>query len=146
IKVVCMKIIETVIAHGHENIQATHKTTFEITKETQLSRKGNCIIAVSANKSALDLNSEFRKNLHKKNARITILIRAGDAFDIVKAWGTHQLFLTHPTAIVVRKSSYTCNKTLAIRANKAANDLSRKLVERLTNSQRKVHITFILEI
>lgn len=141
-----MKIIEKIVAHGHENIQATHTTTFEITKDAQLSRKGNCIIAVSANKSTLDLSSEFRDNLRKKDAQITILIRAGDTLDVVKAWGSHQLFLTHPTAMVIRKSSYTCKKTLAIRANKAAHDLSRRLVERLKNDQRKVNVTFILEI
>ena len=47
-------------AHGHENIQATHTTTFEITKEATLTKQGDCIMAVEATKGAADLPTEFK--------------------------------------------------------------------------------------
>jgi len=141
-----MKFTETIFAYGHRNIQATHKTTFEVTKEKEMSRKGDCIIAVSANKALADLASEFKKKLQQDNAKLTILIEAGDIVDVITASGNSKLILTHPTDMVVRKSGYICNRTLAIRADKAACDLSRKLVERLRNPEQKVRITLKLII
>jgi hypothetical protein len=136
-----MEITETILAFGHKNIQAAHKSTLEITKEAELSKKGDCIIAVSANKSMTDLSSEFKENLRKKNAKLTMLIEAEDIVEVVNALGNPRLILTHPTDMVVRKSDYTCSRTLAIQADKAAHDLSRDLVEKLKNPKQKVKIT-----
>lgn len=134
---------ETIIAHGHENVTATHRTTFEITKETHLSRDGDCIIAVGANKSLDDLSPDFKENLRKDGARITVLIEATGVTEIVTAIGNSRLALMHPTDIIIRKSGYVCNRTLAIHANKAANELSRELVNRSRNPNQKIRITLI---
>jgi len=141
-----VEVTETILAYGHENIQATHGTTLEITKEHRLSKKGDCVIAVSANKATADLSSEFKENLRKEDARITMLIEAGEAAEVVNALGSPRLILTHPTDIVVRKSSYICSRTLAIQADKAAWDLSRKLVEKLRNPRQKVKITLNVKV
>lgn len=136
-----MELTETIHAYGHRNIQATHKTTFEVTKEANLSKKGDCIIAVSADKAMKDLMQKFKDSLHRENAKITISIEADNVIEEVNAFGSSRLVLTHPTDIVVRKSSFICNRTLAINADKAACDLSRKLVEKLKNPNQKVKIT-----
>ena len=141
-----MGVTEIILGYGHENIQATHKTTFEITKEAQLSRRGDCIIAVSANKTMTDFSSEFKENLHEEKAKIIILIEAGDAAEVVNAFGSPRLILAHPTDMVVRKSNYICNRTLAIQADKAACDLSRKLVEKLKNPKQRVKITLTVKV
>jgi hypothetical protein len=141
-----MEITEIIFAHGHSNIQATHKSTLEITKENELSKKGDCIIAVSADKDIADLNPKFKGNLRNENAKMTMLIEAGGIVEVVNAFGSRRLILTHPTDIVVRKSSYVCSRTLAIKADKAAWDLSRKLVERLRDPKQKVRITLTVEI
>ena len=141
-----MEITEVILAFGHANIQATHKSTLEITKEAELSRRGDCIIAVSAHKAMRDLRSEFKENLRKENAKITMLIEAGDIVEVVNAFGSVRLILTHPTDMVVRKSNYICNRTLAIRADKAACDLSRRLVEKLKNQKQKVKITLTVKV
>ena len=141
-----MEVTEIILGYGHENIQATHKTTFEITKEAQLSRRGDCIIAVSANKTMTDFSSDFKENLRKEKAKIMILIEAGDAAEVVNAFGSPRLILTHCTDMVVRKSNYICNRTLAIQADKAACDLSRKLAEKLRNPKQKVKITLTVRV
>jgi hypothetical protein len=141
-----MKIVEVISAYGHENIQATHKSTFEITKEKNLSRKGDCIIAVSANKALKDLSVDFKKHLLKESAKITMLIKADGVAEVVKASGSPRLILTHPTDIVVRKSDYICTRTLAVKADKAACDLSRMLVDKLKNPRQKVKITLTVEV
>ncbi len=141
-----MKITEVILAYGHENIQATHESTLEITKEAQISKKGDCIIAVSADKAVANLSPEFKESLRKKNAKITMLIEAGEVAEVVNAFGSPQLILTHPTDTVARKSSYICSRTLAIQADKGACDLSRKLVEKLRNPKQKVKITLTVKV
>ncbi|MEM3730223.1 MAG: DUF371 domain-containing protein [Candidatus Bathyarchaeia archaeon] len=136
-----MEIKEVIFAYGHKNIQATHKSTFEITKETEISKRGNCIIAVSADKALYDLSPKFKEILRSENAKITILIEAGEVWDAVNAFGSPNLTLAHQTSIVVRKSDYICDRTLAIRADKSSFDLSRKLVEKLRNPNQRVKIT-----
>jgi hypothetical protein len=143
---VIMTTTETIIAYGHKNIQATHKSTLEITKEVELSKRGDCIIAVSANKTMADLGSEFKEKLRKENAKITMLIEAGNIVEVVNAFGSARLILTHPTDIIVRKSNYICSRTLAIQADKAACDLSRKLVKTLKNPKQKVKITLTVKV
>ena len=141
-----MEKTEIILAFGHNSIQAIHKSTLEITKEAELSKRGDCIIAVSANKSMTDLSSKFKKNLRKENAKITMLIEAGDIVEVVNALGSSRLILAHRTDMVVRKSSYICNRTLAIQADKAACDLSRKLVEKLKNPKQRVKITLTVKV
>ncbi|MFP3985260.1 MAG: DUF371 domain-containing protein [Candidatus Bathyarchaeia archaeon] len=140
-----MKAIESITALGHKNILATNKNTFEITKDTHLTKQGDCIIAVAANKSSEDLRNEFRKILKKTGSKLTIIIEVDGEKEVVYAWGTPTLPLSHPTDLVVRKSSYVCDRTLAIRANKAAKDFSKNLIAKLKNPYRKVYITLIAE-
>jgi hypothetical protein len=134
------------LGHGHENIRATHKTTLEFTKDKHLSKEGDCIVAVAADKGLADLNPEFKEELRKPNARVTILIEAGGITEQVTAQGSPQLFLTHPLEMVIRKSDYVSSRTLAIHADKAAQDLSRELVEKLKKPQQKVKITLIVRV
>jgi len=140
-----LRITEVVNARGHQNIQSTHKATFEITKETTLTKRGDCVIAVGAAKTAVDLNPRFIEVAKKENARITITIEVGEVKEVVKARGSPWLSFTHPTDLVVRKSGYVCNRTVAVKANKAASDLSRKLVEKMQNPLQEVKITLTVE-
>jgi hypothetical protein len=132
-------------AHGHENIVATHRTTFEITKDAALTKQGDCIIAVEATRAAADLPLEFKQAARRGGARITITIEANELKEVVKAKGSPQLTFTHPTDLVVRKSSYVCGRTLAIGADKAASDFSRKLVEKMKDANQEITVTLTVE-
>lgn len=140
-----MKVVEEISAFGHELIKATHRTTFEITKDEHLTERGDCIVAVKADKSAKDLSEKFKEVARKPNSRIRVLIQVDDEKEIIEAFGSTDLTFSHPTDIVVRKSSYVCGRTVAIRANKAACDISRSIVKKLRNPMQKVKITLIAE-
>jgi len=140
-----VKNTEVIIARGHENVQSTHKTTLEITKETTLTKRGDCVIAVGAAKASADLNPRFKEAAKKKSARTTITIEAGEVKEVVRARGSPLLSFTHPTDLVVRRSGYVCGRTVAVRADKAASDLSRKLVEKMRDSRQKIKITLTVE-
>jgi hypothetical protein len=135
------RLNEVVVAKGHESIQATHRATLEITKDEHLSEKGDCIIAVAADKAVADLSHDFKERLRDPNARLTILIEAGGVTERVHAYGSSRLVLAHTTDMVVRKSDYVCSRTLAVRADKAASDLSRDLVEKLKSPNQETKIT-----
>jgi hypothetical protein len=137
------EIREVIFGYGHENIQATHKTTLEFTKDTHLSKKGDCIVAVATDKALADLSAEFKEKMRKPHAKLIITIEADTIIEQVTAHGSPKLILTHPTDMVIRKSDYICNRTLAVHADKAAQDLSRDLVEKLKNPKQKVKITLV---
>jgi len=139
------RVIIAIFARGDENIQATHRTTFEITKEPTLTKRGDCIIAVGATKGAADLPLEFREAARKKGAQMTITIEAGELKETVRAKGSPQLLFTHPTDLVVRKTDYVCGRTLAIGADKAASDFSRNIIEKIKDSSQRIKITVVVE-
>jgi hypothetical protein len=137
---------EVIFGYGHENILATHKTTLEFTKDTHLSKKGDCIVTVAADRGLADLSAEFKENLRKPHAKLTLTIEASGVIEQVNAYGSPRLILTHSTDVVIRKSDYVCNRTMAVHADKAAQDLSRDLVEKLKNPKQKVKITLEVRV
>jgi len=141
-----LEVTEVIQAYGHKNIQALHKSTFEITKEKWISKRGDCIIAVSADKGFNELSEKFKTLMRNKNALLVITIEVDDFMEVVKAYGNPLLSFTHPTDMVVRKSGYICGRTLAIHADKAACDLSRSLICALKNPRQRVEITLTASI
>lgn len=121
---------ERVTFSGHRNITATHKTTFEITKSKSLTKRGDCIIGVAADKACADLDQRVKDAL-RKGGVVYLTICVGDLSFKVRAEGSPQLTLTDEEDIVVRRSSYTCPRTLAVRADAAACDIPRSLVNLL---------------
>jgi hypothetical protein len=138
-------VMVTFSAHGHENVVSTHKTTFEVTKEVTLTKQGDCIVAVESTKAASDLPIEFKEAARKEGARITVTVEANELKETIRAEGSSKLQFTHQTDLVVRKSDYVCGRTLAIRADKAASDFSRELVEKLKDPNQEVKVTLAVE-
>jgi uncharacterized protein len=136
---------ENIVAFGHENIQALHPTTLMFTKEKHLSYAGDCIVAVAADKALADLNQKFKDNLRKPHAKLAIIIEVGGLTEQINASGSPNLILTHPTDIVIRKSTYISDRTLGIDADKSSNELSRELVKKLTNPKQKINVTLIIQ-
>ncbi len=135
---------ETVKAKGHANVQSTHKTTLEFTKEGTLGKNGDCIIAVSADKACADFSEEFKDAL-KKGAGLRIEISAGEEEDTLYAKGSKGLLLDDKKETVIRKSDFISGRTLAVNADKSASDLKKSLVEKLKNPAQEVKIVLTIE-
>ena len=140
-----MRVEEFIEARGHAKIRGTHGTTFEFTKETRLTERGDCIIGVGASKGAADLSYEFRQILQNSNSRITMLLVAGEFSEVVRGFGSQELLLTNRTDLVVRKSDYTCGRTLMVRSDKAAVDLPRGLIALLRDPTCRVEVRLTAE-
>ena len=136
--------VEIVNAFGHGLVRSTHRTTFEVTKDRTLTKRGDCILGVRADKSAADLSEDFKMLAKRVDADITITIQADGIAETVKAKGDSRLTFADPEDIVVRKSTYICGRTVAVKADKAAADLSRDLIKKLTNPNQEVRITLIV--
>jgi len=126
---------EEIIFQGHENILSLHPKTIEITKDPHLTKKGDCIIGVSANKACHDLDIGLREKLRTSGSVVKIgIIVEPYQFEMV-GLGSDNLEITHKHDIVLRKSNYVDARTLIVSCDKSAIDLPRKLINALTNSE-----------
>ena len=122
-------------AKGHENVLSLHKSTFEITKDKDLSLSGDCIIGLDIDKSMEDFPEEFKEMLANDDTKVIVELKTPNASDTIEGYGHHDLTLSHPTDIVCRKSTFVCSRTLMIKSNKAAIDLNRDLIKDLANGE-----------
>lgn len=138
-----MSVTEIIHCHGHTNIRGLHKTTFEITKETELSPKGDCIIAVGADKGAADLSPAFRQAIADDSAVLHTTLTCGEISVTILSQGASGITLTHPADLVWRRSSFVCPRTIAVYSDHTASLLPRELMAAL---QRGADLTVILEV
>jgi len=136
---------EYLIFSGHSLIRSSHKTTLEVTKESNLTKQGTCIIGVNASKSCEDLNPEFKKKISNGQTRVIITINVNDEKFTIVARGHPSLTLTDPEDIVIRKSSFICDRTLAINADKAASDIPSHIVDLLKDTYSQCSMKIKLE-
>ncbi|MFI5449275.1 MAG: DUF371 domain-containing protein [Candidatus Bathyarchaeia archaeon] len=135
-----MMAVEEIFARGHANITAKHATTLEITKEINLTKNGDCIIAVGATRGLAELSERFRILCADDNAKIILEINAAKIVEIVQGRGSSSFTLSHRDDIVARKSSHVTDRTLIIATDKAARDIDRKLVRVLRSPKTCVRI------
>lgn len=147
------------IAYGHENITAKHKTTLEFTKDEDLSLKGDCIIGVRADFSLNQLK-KFIKSLKNNKIKIRIeinikklpLLKKSLNGKSIKSLKNNKKIIevihaeinpdfNSDREMVIRKSEFKDKRTFAVRADKAACDLSRKLTIKLKNFKQKMTIS-----
>ena len=126
-------MIFNIKAFGHKNVLSHHKSTFEITKDVDLTLSGDCIIGLNIDKSMDDFPQEFKDKLSNSKTEVIVRLKTPNAYDEIHGWGHEDLLLTHPTDIVCRKSTFTCPRTLMIKSDKAACDLDPKLINDLQN-------------
>jgi hypothetical protein len=130
-----------ILAWGHPNITAKHATTFMITRDAAVGPRGDCIIGVRAECGAADLPGGL-KELIRSGKRFLIRIVVSGLEEEILARGHPDLPLTHPSDLVVRKSRFICDRTVAIEATKAAGDLSRDIVRELADPKTTVALVF----
>ena len=119
--------------------------TIEITKESELTLRGDCIIGVRANYSCLDLPNGLKEKLKKPESKIEFSIKVNEHEFVVRGRGHESLILSHPKDIVIRKSNFVCPRTLAINCDKASDLLPREMVSILQDPKTKGTFTINVE-
>ena len=119
------------------NVLSLHSRTIEITKDPNLTIKGDCILGVSANKACNDLDSSLKNRLRTNGTVVKISIVVEPFEFEVSGYGSNTLEISHGHDIVLRKSNYVDSRTLAVSCDKSAFDIPRNLVTLLTNAETK---------
>jgi hypothetical protein len=133
--------LDIIIARGHQNITATNDRTLEITRDPYVTRRGDCIIACCADKAGPQLSREVLEAL-KRPGVVEVAIEAGGLSEVVRG-ETPLAAPASPYRLVIRKSRYVDDSTLAVAADKAAGDLSRELV---ANLKRGVVVRVVIRV
>ena len=122
---------------GHENIRSNHKRTIEITKESHLTPRGDCIVGVNANSSCVDLPPLLKEKIRDPKIQIKITLLVGDHQFTIYGNGHPDLILTHTEDIVIRMSDFLCPRTLAINCDKASDQIPREMIQLLQNPETR---------
>ena len=130
-----MKI--TVPFVGHRNILSLHEKTIEITKDSELTTNGDCIVGVGADISCIDLPEKMKKKIQNPKTNIFFSIEANGKKFTISGYGSEKLSLKHTNDIVLRKSAFTCSRTIAINCDNASSDIPRDFVKILQNPKTK---------
>ena len=128
---------DEVLFYGHPNVQSLHARAIEVTKNTNLTLRGDCIIGVRANKACKDLDPTLRRLLKKEDSVVRVTIIAGNLSYRVKAFGNTRLLLSDIQDIVIRKTNFVCSRTLCVNSDKASLDIPRGIVRWLQDPEAK---------
>ena len=130
------ELLEEIVFEGHPSIKASHPSTIELTREAGITPKGDCIVGVSADKAARDIDSGIKDALAATDAFVTLTIRVAEESFVFRARGSPGLSLSDPRELVIRRSDFVSPRTLAVRSDAAARDIPRTLVGRLKKGER----------
>lgn len=129
-----MNFKEVIVAKGHPNITARHKTTFELTREKEVTPRGDCIVGVSADKGIRDISQQLKDYLLQGGKVVMEFILPQYGLkEYISGYGSNELSFSHHSDIVIRKSSYACSRTLVVNADKASADFDREIAKLLTD-------------
>jgi hypothetical protein len=130
-------------AWGHENVRATHRSTFEVTRDDYLTPRGDCIVGIKAEIGAAGLPEWFKEAARRGGVVVAVLC-SGGVCDAVAGRGDPRMSFSDPRRMVFRRSSYVGPETVMVGASKAARDLRRDLVERLSaGGELRVYMTVL---
>jgi hypothetical protein len=132
-------------ARGHRNVRSSHPTTIMITRDEHLTARGDCVVAVAAEASLLDLPEEMKEAVRARDATIILTLKVGQLSFTVTGRGHPSLSYSSALDMVARRSLYTCGRTLMVEADKAACDLPREMVRLLQNPGSEVKVTLTVQ-
>ena len=135
-----MEAQEIIGCQGHPLVLGTHPTTFEVTRAGHLTKKGNCIIGISADKSCDRLSAEFKRVLTHDDAVLITRLSCDGKTAEVKSHGSSQFTLDHPTDMVWRRSSFVCGRTIGIMSDPVAATLPDGLLANLVAGKEMIII------
>lgn len=119
---------------GHPNVLSEHRNTLEFTKSKELSTRGDCIVGVDS-----DFDPNRLIEIAQKGGKVKILIECEGIKDEIN--GELNSHFSDKHEIVIRKSDYSSERTFAVKADKAAVDINRKIVDTMKDGNCRMKVT-----
>lgn len=126
-----MEFVERVVAEGHENVRATHQSTFELTTDDYLTPAGDCILGIEADQAPSGFDPEFVTACQDEETVIEAELQVGERSATITGRGDPKLTFENDRSLVGRTSTYVDDRTIMVEADAAAADLDRELVSAL---------------
>ncbi len=123
--------------HGHKNVRSLHPKSIEITTDSDLTVNGDCIVGVGASCGCLGIPAEMKTLLQKPQSEVTCTILVGNLSYKITGRGSEKLTLKNPHDIVIRKSNFTCPRTLSIGCDTASDSIPRQMIKALQDPEAK---------
>jgi len=123
--------------HGHKNVRSLHPKSIEITTDSDLTVNGDCIVGVGASCGCLGIPEKMKKMLQDPQSEVTCTILVGEHSYKITGRGSEKLSLKNPHDIVIRKSNFTCPRTLSIGCDTASDSIPRQMIKALQNPETK---------
>jgi hypothetical protein len=136
---------DEIIFYGHPNIRSLHLRAIEVTKNPNLTLRGDCIIGVKANKACKDLNPTLQRLLKKEDSVVRLSLIAEDLSYIVKGLGNSRLLLLDAQDIVIRKTNFVCSRTLCVNSDRASADIPREIIQWLQDPESRAVLNIYIE-
>lgn len=138
-------IMYTFHACGHRNIQSSHRTTLEFTKDPDLTILGDCIIGVKADFDLEKLKEFIKDSKDSKDRKVKLTLKA-DKTAVSIGDGVIEddvIFNLNPgfddeKELVIRMGHFASKRTLGINANKSSGMLKRELKEKLKDPKTRL--------
>ncbi|MFX1474019.1 MAG: DUF371 domain-containing protein [Promethearchaeota archaeon] len=134
----------TLTARGHPNVRSTHQSTLEVTSDSHLSLRGDCILGVSASHSSQCVGAAIGFALRQPGSRVVTRFSVGDVTDVVQGFGSPDLTLQASSSLVWRTSTYKDDRTVAIQCDKAAATINRTLVQKLKSPSALLQVVIVV--
>lgn len=122
---------ETIQARGHEHVQATHESTFEVTSDDWLTPAGDCIVGIAADHTPAAFSEAFVAAAQSHDATITATLSTPNHGQTITGRGHPDLTFDNDRSAVARTSSYVDDRTIMVEADAAASQIDRELVAAL---------------
>ncbi|HEU5221479.1 MAG TPA: DUF371 domain-containing protein [Candidatus Nitrosotalea sp.] len=123
--------------HGHKNVRSLHPKSIEITTDSDLTVNGDCIVGVRASCGCLGIPDKMKTLLQDPQSEVTCTILVDDFSYKITGRGSEKLTLKNPHDIVIRKSNFTCPRTLSIGCDTASDSIPRQMIKALQNPETK---------
>jgi len=123
--------------HGHKNVRSLHPKSIEITTDSDLTVNGDCIVGVGASCGCIGIPEKMKKLLQDPQSEVTCTILVGEHSYKITGRGSEKLSLKNPHDIVIKKSNFTCPRTLSIGCDIASDSIPRQMIKALQNPETK---------
>lgn len=138
-------ICDEIIYYGHPNVLGLHPRAIEITKDSYLTKRGDCIIGINSNKACSDIDPKLKKILQDDQVKIKFEFIVEDSSFEVFGRGNRNLTLENKNDIVIRTTNFVCPRTLSVRCDRGSNNIPREIISYLQKKNTKGILTISVD-